>query len=305
MDYKDYYKILGVEKTASQDDIKKAYRKLAVKYHPDKNQGNKSMEAKFKEIAEANEVLSDPQKRKQYDQLGSNWKQYQDSGFGEARGQRPRGGYTYQGDASEFFGGGGFSDFFESFFGNGRRSQRTTDDFGFDSPESDLAGEVPISLEEAMHGTERIIDLQGEKIKVKIRAGAYDGLKLRVKGKGLKGQSGKAGDLYLTVTVEKHPTFVRKENDVHMNARIDVFTALLGGKMEIAALSGKINITINEGTQNGKIVRVKGKGMPVYGKPDQSGDLYVKLVVKLPEKLTTEQRDLLRKVQSSFQRQSA
>lgn len=303
MDYKDYYQILGVDKKATQEEIKKAYRKLAVKYHPDKNQGNKSAEEKFKEISEANEVLGDPEKRKQYDKLGANWKQYQHAGYDQGAYGGGRRTYSYgDRDDSEFFDGSGFSDFFESFFGRGsRRGQGPFGNAGdFDFPPGDLTGEISISLDEAYRGTERIVDLGGEKIKIKIKPGAYDGLTLRAKGKGQKSASGKAGDLHLTIKVLPHPRYERKENDLHMEAPIDLFTALLGGKLEVDTISGRINITLKEGTQNAKVVRLKGKGMPVYGKSVQHGDLYIKLLVQLPEHLTAHQRQLIQKLRADF-----
>ena len=301
MDFKDYYSVLGVSKKSSQEEVKKAYRKLAVKYHPDKNPGDKAAEDKFKDISEAYEVLKDPEKRKQYDQLGANWKKYQNAGYNQGPFEQRAGGQTYYDTNGEFFGSSGFSDFFESFFG--RQSQRRNSPFenaDFEFPPGDLTGEVSITLEEAYHGTERIVDLGGEKIKIRIKPGAYDGLTLRARGKGQKNPYGKAGDLHLNVRVTTHHRFERRGDDLHLEAPVDLFTALLGGKVEIPTLSGSINITLKEATQNGKIVRVKGKGMPLYEKTGEHGDLYAKLTIKLPEHLTIHQKHLIQKLKSDF-----
>jgi curved DNA-binding protein len=308
MEYKDYYNILGVSKNASQDDIKKAYRKLALKYHPDKNSGNKAAEEKFKEIGEAFEVLKDPEKRKQYDRLGANWKQYQNAGFNPSGnnfyGNNPGGQYHYEfhGDPSEMFEGSGFSDFFESFFGQSGRGSRGFSKYGGNTSGSDMSGEVTISLQEAYQGTERIIDLGNEKIRVQIKPGAYDGLKLRIKGKGQKGITGTSGNLYLTVKVQTNPVYERKNENLFMQVPIDLFTALLGGKQKISTLSGDLNITIPEGTQNGKQLRLRGKGMPVYGKSGY-GDLIIKLNVQIPRQLSREQKELVYQLKDSFHKQ--
>ncbi len=315
MEYKDYYKTLGVGKQASQDEIKKAYRKLAVKYHPDKNKGDKSAEERFKEVSEAYEVLGNPEKRKQYDMLGANWKQYQNAGFNKSHsaGGGPGGAYSYgfQGDPSDFFGeASGFSDFFASFFGGGSRKSKSGFDqgfggFGFEPAGADLEGELSISIQEAYNGTERIIDAGGEKIKVKIKPSAYDGLKLRIKGKGQKVPGGQAGDLFLRINVLPNNIYERKGNDLYMEIPLDLFTAFLGGKQEVISLSGHLMVNIPEGTQNGKQLRLKGKGMPVYGNPGKYGDLYVKLNVQLPAKLSPEQKELIHKLKISMQEQYA
>ncbi|MEO9870586.1 DnaJ C-terminal domain-containing protein [Ekhidna sp.] len=305
MDYKDYYQVLGVNKTASQNEIKKAYRKLAVKYHPDKNPDDKVAEEKFKEISEAHEVLGDPEKRKKYDELGANWKQYQEAGF-DPSGQRHSSGwsggqhYEFDGDPSEMFGSTEFSDFFETLFGQRGRRRGYQQEFSG----ADLAGEVAISLQEAYSGTERIADLGSEKIRLKIKPGSYDGLKLKVKGKGQKSPQGKAGDLYLTVRVQDHPSYKRQGDDIYMELAVDLFTALLGGNQEVTTLSGKVNVKVPEGTQNAKTLRLKGKGMPIYGKKTH-GDLFVKLTIKLPTKLTSEQKKIAKQLQESFQIQYA
>jgi len=305
MKFRDYYNILGVDKTASEKEIKKAYRKLATQYHPDKTKGDKASEEKFKEISEAYQVLGNAEKRKQYDELGSDWEQFQQSGasYDDFMNQRKQyrqyqrqgnRSYEYAGDFDGFGSEGGFSDFFEAFFGGGGRGRSRA---SYDFPGADVSGEISIGLTEAYYGTERILDVDGDKIKLKIKPGAYTGLQLRAKGKGQKGSSGKSGDLYVNVQVEPHPIFKRKGDNLYMDVPVDVFKALLGGKQEVVTLSGKVNITIPEGTQNGKKVRLKGKGMPIYGKSNQFGDLFVTIDVKLPTKLTAKQKELLKQVQ--------
>jgi curved DNA-binding protein len=312
MDYKDYYKILGVSKTARPDEIKKAYRKLAVKNHPDKNPGDKGAEERFKEISEAYDVLGDPEKRKKYDSMGENWGNFQESNNARQR-RSTHGGqqyhYEYGSDPSEFFNSSeGFSDFFESFFGRGAKHEHAgfASDFDFAQPGGDLAGELLLTLQEAYDGTKRVVDINGDKIRVAIKPGAYDGLQLKVKGKGEKSASGGgAGNLYLTVRIQDHPVFKRKGDNIYMDMPVDLFTALLGGKQEVITLSGKLQLTIPEGTQNGKTLRLAGKGMPVYGKAGCYGDLYVKINVVLPTYLTAEQKDVVRKLKEMSKGQFA
>jgi curved DNA-binding protein len=303
MDYKDYYKVLGVDKKASQEDIKKAYRKLAVKYHPDKNKDNRAAEEKFKEINEANEVLSDPQKRKKYDELGENWRQYEHAG-GRPGGGRPgngQGTYTYEGDFGDFFGqggGSGFSDFFEQFFGGGMGGGRPGSSRSTNFKGQDYESEMEISLDEAYHGANRLIQLENEKLRITTKPGAYEGQRLRIKGKGGKGTKGNHGDLYVRVHVTPHPNFVRKGDDLHSTQTIDLYTAVLGGSTIVNTLSGQVKVKIASGTQNGKTIRIKGKGMPVYGKENIFGDLYVQLHVHIPEVLTDKQRELFEQLRA-------
>lgn len=304
MDYKDYYKVLGVNKNASQDEIKKAYRKLAVKYHPDKNKDNKSAEEKFKAVNEAHEVLGDPEKRKKYDQLGTNWRQYENMG-GRPSGQGPGGSsgpFSFDGDFSDLFGqgkGSGFSDFFEQFFGRGasggaRQGARTGNFTG-----QDYQTEMDITLEEAFHGTHRLIEVEDEKLRITTKPGAYDEQLLRIKGKGGKGSRGQRGDLYVRVHVVSHPRYIRKGDDLHTSHTIDLYTAVLGGTTIVDTLTGQVKVKIAPGTQSGGTIRIKNKGMPVYGESNIFGDLYVQLQVHIPERLTDKQRQLFEQLKSS------
>lgn len=303
MDYKDYYKILEVDKTASASDIKKAYRKLAVKYHPDKNPGDKAAEDKFKEVGEAYEVLKDPEKRKKYDQLGSNWRHFQDSGGQSsdfdwsryASGSGPQGYTYYQGDPGDIFGNTDFSDFFETIFGGssratgGRRRQRTPSGH-------DLHADLHISLEDAFHGGPKIFSINGEKIRIKLKPGVNDGQTLRLKGKGAAAiPNGPKGDLYLKIAVNPHPLYQRKGNDLYHDLALDIYTAILGGKVNVNTLHGPVNITIPAGTANGKVLRIKSKGMPAG---DTYGDLYLTINVQIPAQLTEEERELFKKLRA-------
>jgi curved DNA-binding protein len=307
MNYKDYYQTLGVSKNAGQNDIKKAYRKLAVKYHPDKNQGNKESEERFKEVSEAYEVLRDPEKRKKYDKLGANWKQYENAGAGygysQAGGPSPGGGgsYYFEGDLGDLFGeagaGGGFSDFFNAFFAGrgGAQAGYTGRQQSFQG--SDLQAEMEISLHEAYHGTSRILNVNGEKLRINIKPGAYNGQELRIKGKGSPGPGGgEKGDIYIKIKILPDEVYQREGSNLVQKADIDLYTAVLGGKTEITTLSGKLNIPIPKGTQNGKKLRLKGKGMPVYGKPGQFGDLLIRLNVEIPKNLSPEETALFKKL---------
>ena len=310
MEFKDYYEILGVSKSASQDDIKKAYRKLAMKFHPDRNPGDKSAEEKFKEITEANEVLSDPEKRKKYDTLGTNWKQYQHSGtgfddfFSQYGGSGRSGGATYEfsGDLGDLFGNlGGFSDFFESFFGGGGRRQSRSgfDSQGFQTQQTgiDVEADLNITLEEAFNGSERQISIDGKKLKIKINPGTKDGQKLRLKGLGRsRTTDGNKGDLYLNIHILHHPFYEIKDDELFYNLDIDLYMAVLGGKEQIITLDGKtISINIPEGTESEKILRLKGLGLNrTYGR----GDLFVNIHVTVPRNLNAEEKELFKKLKS-------
>lgn len=307
---KDYYKTLGVSRSASEKDIKSAYRKLARKFHPDVNPGDKQAEDKFKEIGEAYEVLSDPQKRRQYDQFGSNWQRGPVSGVhpswqevfrqaqrrgGTPAGRRPAGA----GPSIDFETamGGDFGEFFEGLFGRGAR--------GATAPRpragEDLEQEITVSLDEAFHGGSRefVIDVPGadgkmtrERIEVKIPPGIEDGKRLRVAGKGHPGTAGgPRGDLYLRVRLRPHPQFERRGNDLVTEVEVPVWLAALGGEVQVRTLAGGGSFNIPPETQNGRTFRLRGQGMPIYGGTGR-GDLLVKVKLVMPERLTDKERDL-------------
>ena len=303
MKYKDYYKILGVNKKASQAEIKKAYRKLAMKFHPDKNQGDAKAEEKFKEISEANEVLGNPENRGKYDQMGANWKHYEKNGAyaNQGYGHGQYGGSHYTAgdgvDLDDILGGGGFSDFFKTFFGAGfggssqqprqRRSQRG----------KDYKTRLDLTLLEAYQGTERMLDINGSTIKVKVGKGVKDGQKLRVRGKGGSGASGgQQGDLYIMINILPDPRFKRRDNDLFTTVETDLYTAVLGGKLTVETMKGPVTITVPTGTQNEKTFRLKNMGMPDYAHAAVNGNLFVKVYIKIPDKLKPEERTLFEKL---------
>ncbi|MDX2003347.1 MAG: J domain-containing protein [Chitinophagales bacterium] len=303
MDYKDYYQILGVSKTATADEIKKVFRKLAKQYHPDKNPGDKKAEERFKEMSEAYEVLSDPEKRKKYDQLGANYQAYKNAGgAGEEFWQQ----YTQQGQQGRgqtFYGGQGesfdFSDFFQNIFGGGGgfggRTQSRRKQKG-----QDYEATLDLNLEQVYQGTSTILNVNGEQLRVNIKPGVKNGQRLRLKGKGGIGAGGgEAGDIIIAVNVKEHGMYQRQVDDLYRDLNIDLYTAVLGGKANVNLLDGStISLNIPAGTQNGKQLRLKGKGMPVYGKPGEAGNLILTIRPQIPEQLTAEQRALFEKLRS-------
>jgi curved DNA-binding protein len=286
MEFKDYYTILGISKTATTDEIKKAFRKLALKYHPDKNANNKTAEEKFKEISEANDVLSDPEKRKKYDELGEHWNDPQAQQY---RAQNSNGG-PFSSAQGHDFGDGDFSDFFESFFNQqsqqGGRQTRARKG-------QDYNAEMTLTLEEAYTGTSRQIDLETQKLNMKIKPGIKDGQVLRLKEKGGKGANGGTnGDIYITTHVKEHPIYKRKEDDLYCDINLDLYTAVLGGSTTINTLRNPIKMTIAKQTENGKVLRLKGMGMPKYDKTGEYGDLYAKVNIELPKNLSDKELKL-------------
>lgn len=308
MEYKDYYKILGVDKNASEKEIKAAFRKLARKHHPDVNPNDPKAEERFKEINEAYEVLGDPDKRSKYDRLGADWRRWQQAGGGPGDfnwdqwaagpgGQRVHVRYGSPEDFGDMFGGGSpFSDFFTSIFGGMGGAQQAGGGFEY-TPRprrgQDYEQEVEISLAEAYHGTTRLLNKDGRRLEVKIPAGAKTGTKVRVRGEGGSGASGgQAGHLYLKIRVAPDSRFERKGDDLYTTVPVDLYTAVLGGQARVNTLSGQVNLKIPAGSQNGQTIRLRGKGMPKLRQKDQYGDLYARLDVRLPTNLTDKQREL-------------
>jgi len=330
MDFKDYYSTLGVAKTAGAKEIKQAFRKLARKFHPDVNPGDASAEAKFKEINEAYEVLGDPEKRKKYDELGANWRMYEQAGAGGA-GQAPGGAWNVN------FGGGGggfrtmtedemremfgdadpFSDFFHTFFGGAPRSDEGGRRRGRGrAPRQgrDVEQEIELGLEDAFQGTTRRLSIrhggEARTVDVRIPPGVSDGSRVRVAGEGEQGISGaQSGDLYLRIRLAEHPRFERKGRDLYARVPVPLTTAVLGGEVDVTTLGGKsLRLKIPPTTQNGQVFRFKSHGMPQAGRPENTGDLYVTADVQLPRELTADQRkhfEELRKLEAGAKHSAA
>lgn len=313
VDYKDYYKILGVKKDASEKEIRQAFRKLARQHHPDVNPNNTAAEDKFKEINEANEVLSDPEKRKKYDEMSAYYQQYGQwpgatgsagaggyGGFGGTEGGRYEYRTINEDDLRDMFGDqSGFSDFFETLFGSaatgrtqtaGRRQQRATKG-------QDVELAIDVTLEEAYKGTTRTFELTEadgttRRLEVKIPAGVNDGSRIRIAGQGMQGSAGR-GDLYLVVHIVPDPHFTREGNDIRTRIDVPLALAMLGGETQVPTPDGRrLLLRIPAGTANGKAFRLRGQGMPQTGQPDKRGDLYAEVNVILPKNLTDEQRRL-------------
>jgi curved DNA-binding protein len=323
MEFKDYYQTLGVAKGSTDKEIKQAFRKLARKFHPDVNPGDKSAEGRFKEINEAYEVLGDPEKRRKYDELGANWRMYEQAqqqgapagspfGFGGG-GPGPGGAWTVNmgggpggyrtmtpEEMQELFGNEDpFSDFFRTFFGGGagaaREAGRPRGGRGRSQKGQDIEHEVELTLEEAFHGATRRMSIKegghARSVDVRIPVGVKDGSRVRAAGEGAAGSNGGAsGDLYLRVRVRPHPVFERKGDDLQTRVAVPVTTAVLGGEAQVPTITGSVRLKIPEGTQNSQVFRLKGHGMPHIGRADDRGDLYATVDVQLPRALTKDQR---------------
>ena len=306
MAYIDYYKVLGVEKSATPEQIKKAYKKLARKYHPDLNPDDKSAHSKFQAINEANEVLSDPEKRAKYDKYGEHWEHAEE--FEKQRAQYANYSQTHQGDFDygSMFGeepfsanGDGFSDFFESLFGSQSRRRRAN------FKGQDYYSELELSLLQASQTHKRVLNINGKSVRITIPAGVYDGQEIRLPGYGAPGATKEqSGDLYITFRILPDPNFVREGNDLYTTVNLDLYTAVLGGQVVVQTLSEKLRLKVKELTQNGAKVRLRGKGFPVYKKEGERGDLIVTYNVEMPKTLSSRERELFVQLKSLSDNQS-
>ena len=309
MAYIDYYKILGIEKNASQEDIKKAYRKLARKYHPDLNPGDKEAEKKFKELNEANEVLSHEENRKKYDKYGEHWKhgeEYEKAQQQQYQRQQRNSGSGFEGfegfSGADFGGGEDYSDFFQSMFGGSgggfNRNSRGSASGKFKG--QDVHAELNLDLKDAAKTHQQTFEINGKKVRITIPAGVYDGQQIKLKGHGNPGfNGGPNGDLFITFNILNNLDFERIGDDLKSKITIDLYTAMLGGNVEVKTLDGTVNLKVKPETQNGTTVRLKGKGFPKYKKDGEFGDLFVTYEVELPKNLTEKQKELFEQLKNS------
>ncbi len=283
MEFVDYYKILELDKTASPEAIKKAYRKLARKYHPDLNPKDESAKKRFQEINEANEVLSDPEKKKKYDQYGKDWKQSE--AYEKANQQQ---GKQSSQSYSQGFSGDDFSDYFESMFGGSKGGGRQTKYRG-----QDYTYELHLNLTDIYKTHQQTLTVNGKNIRLTIPAGVENGQTIKITGHGGEGSNGgPKGDLYLTFVIDNNTHFKREGNNAFLNVEIDLYAALLGGEITVDTLSGKVKLKVAPETQNNTKVKLKGKGFPIYKKENEFGDLYITYTIKMPTKLTDKQKEL-------------
>ena len=295
MDYIDYYKVLGINKNATEADIKTAYRKLARKLHPDLNPDDKDANKKFQQVNEANEVLSDPDKRKKYDKYGADWQHGEEAE--KARQQQSsrqsRSGQGFGGGQS--FGDGDFSDFFSSMFGQQEGGRSKAKYRG-----QDYNAKLHLNLSDAYTTHQQTLAVNGKKVRITIPAGVEDGQVIKLKGYGAPGvNGGPGGDLYITFIIAPNATFKRVGSDLYTNANIDLYTAVLSGEITLETLSGKIKLKVSPETQNGTKIRLKGKGFPFYKHDGNFGDLYVTYTVKMPVNLTEKQKELFKQLAES------
>ncbi|WP_294453931.1 DnaJ C-terminal domain-containing protein [uncultured Bacteroides sp.] len=311
MAFIDYYKVLGVERNASQDDIKKAYRKMARKYHPDLNKDDPNAKDKFQEINEANEVLSDPEKRKKYDEYGEHWKHADEfkaerEAYQRAQQSGGQSAYWYSVNGDDFMGGfgrgnaSGFSDFFEQLFGHGASAGRSGRGYNMMSRGGDIEAQMNLSLREAAVTHKQTFSVNGENLRITIPAGIADGQMIKLKGHGEKGSNGAPdGDLYITFKIAPDPDFKREGDDLFTDVDIDLYTAVLGGTVNVRTINGMVKLKVNPGTQNDTKVRLRGKGFPVYKKEGTFGDLIVTYHVDIPTALSEKQKELFTQLKNS------
>ncbi len=290
MEYKDYYKILGIKKDATEKEIKKAYRKLARKYHPDLNPNDKVSEDKFKEVNEANEVLSNPENRKKYDKYGKDWKHADEIEKQRAQQQQYGGGHSQQ-QYSGNYSDEDFSDFFSSMFGGQRGYSGSGRTMKYKGP--DYNAELHLNLTDILENHKQTLTVDGKNIRLTIPAGVKNGQTIKIKGHGGKGANGGPnGDLYITFNINNNTKFKRKDSNLYLDLDLDLYKSVLGGEIVIDTLNGKVKLKVIPETQNGAKVKLKGKGLPLYKKKGQFGDLYVTYKIKTPTNLSAKEKEL-------------